>query len=342
MRLLLILLCFHSFQIFAAGKDSTIYYNLPDSVRALSFIADVNIHSHGKKEVHAGLGIKHVKLLLEKEKNKGEVSFEFPSSAQVITKGLHVEMEKDELEWKFNWQLNTTYKLMIASAVDTVENFAIYSGYIYLPDVQKWKLIGTCRLKNESGTITNPVAIKSTGKKTNIDVTFSNAMVQRAAGSWKRLDNPLEPLPSPPVPFLSNIDSVEQYKADKDFIEMATSLGATHAKQNIEGVLYNIIDPGNGKNFTVNDSVTVRYQLRIFGTKEVISGSETETYTFLLRSLIKAWQIAVPLVKTGGKIKLVISSGLAYSIRTRAPKIPPNSILEFDVEVLDAKAAMQQ
>jgi FKBP-type peptidyl-prolyl cis-trans isomerase len=45
------------------------------------------------------------------------------------------------------------------------------------------------------------------------------------------------------------------------------------------------------------------------------------------------------LVRTGGKLKLVIPSGLAYSIRTRAPKIPPNSILEFEIEVVDAKAA---
>jgi FKBP-type peptidyl-prolyl cis-trans isomerase FkpA len=69
----------------------------------------------------------------------------------------------------------------------------------------------------------------------------------------------------------------------------------------------------------------------------VISGSTTESYTFLLKGLIKAWQLAVPLVKTGGKIKLVIPSGLAYSMRTRGAKIPPNTILEFEIEVLDAK-----
>jgi FKBP-type peptidyl-prolyl cis-trans isomerase FkpA len=39
----------------------------------------------------------------------------------------------------------------------------------------------------------------------------------------------------------------------------------------------------------------------------------------------------------GGKIKIIIPSGLAYGIRTRASKIPPNSILVFEVEVLEAK-----
>lgn len=339
MRLLSIfyfLICYHSN---AAGKDSTIYYHLPDSVKAVSFIADVNIGAAGKKEIYAGLGTKHVRLLLEKEKNKGELSFEFPASAQVLATGLGTKKEKDEIEWNFNWQQNTHYKLMIASAVDTAENFAIYSGYIYLPDQQKWKLIGTCRINGERSSLTELHAIKSTGKNAVIDVAFNNVMIQRAAGSWKRLDNPLHPLSSPPVPPLVNIDSVQQFEKDKNIIEKAITSGSSNARQNIEGVYYNIMEPGTGKSFTINDSVTVRYQLRIFGTSEVISGSETETYTFLLKSLIKAWQLAVPLVKSGGKINLVIPSGLAYSIRTRAPKIPPNSILEFDVEVLDAKPA---
>jgi FKBP-type peptidyl-prolyl cis-trans isomerase len=54
--------------------------------------------------------------------------------------------------------------------------------------------------------------------------------------------------------------------------------------------------------------------------------------------LIRGWQIGVPLCKVGGKIRLVIPSNLAYSIRTRAAKIPPNSILVFEIEVVDAKS----
>jgi FKBP-type peptidyl-prolyl cis-trans isomerase len=50
------------------------------------------------------------------------------------------------------------------------------------------------------------------------------------------------------------------------------------------------------------------------------------------------WQIGVPLCKVGGKIKIIIPSNLGYSIRTRSAKIPPNSVLVFEIEVLDAKA----
>jgi|GEM_PF-668243 len=338
MRVFVLLFILFALQTKAADKDSTIRYLLPDSIKGASFITDVNVTGIGKKEVYSGIGVKHVKLLIEKEKNKGEVSFEFPSSAQVIATGLNVKKEKDELEWNFNWQLNTTYKLMIATAVDTVDKFALYSGYIYLPQQQKWKLIGTCRINGEQLPVTNLSAIKSSGRKNNISASFTNVMVQPTTGRWRKLDDAQFTI-APPPPFLSNVDSVEQFGADKAIIAAAIASGKTDVDQNIEGVYYKILHPGDGKSFTVNDSIVARYQLRIFGTDEVISGSATETYTFLLKGLIKAWQLAVPLVKTGGRIKLVIPSGLAYSIRTRSAKIPPNSILEFYVDVQDAKAA---
>jgi FKBP-type peptidyl-prolyl cis-trans isomerase FklB len=62
--------------------------------------------------------------------------------------------------------------------------------------------------------------------------------------------------------------------------------------------------------------------------------------TFPLNNLIKGWQIGLSLCKVGGKIRLIIPSGLAYSIRNRATEIPPNSILVFDITVLDVKKQM--
>ncbi len=337
MKLLLsFLLLLFSSHLFAS--DSAYQYILPDSVTATSMIAEVNVKSTGKKESFVGIQSKNIRLSLEADKKEREVSFEFPKSATIVTTGINVEKEEDELEWEFNWKNNTTYKLLIASAADSAENFILYSGYIYLPEESKWKLIGTCRINGERLNIKEPAAVFSKGKKNGINASVTNVWVQRLAGSWKLLSNENSVI-RPSVNPMPNIDSVQQYQADKTKIEQAIASGKADAMQMIEGVYYKIIDSGTGKSFTVADSITAKYQLRIFGTNEVISGSETESYTFALRSLIKAWQLAVPLIKTGGKIRLVIPSGLAYSIRTRAPKIPPNSILEFDVEVLDAKPA---
>jgi FKBP-type peptidyl-prolyl cis-trans isomerase FkpA len=321
-----------------ATTDSVHQYQLPDSVTAVSIIADANVQSSGIKESFTGIQVKGLKLYLEAEKKEREVKFQFPNSATIVATGINVEKEDGELEWEYDWKLNTTYKLLIASAADSAENFILYSAYIFLPEESKWKLIGTCRINGERPNIKDPAAFFSNGKKNRINASITNVWVQRSSGSWKQLSEETQPV-RPSINPLTNIDSVQQYQADKTKIEKAISEGKADAMEMIEGVYYKIINPGSGKSFTVADSITARYQLRIFGTTEVISGSETESYTFALKSLIKAWQLAVPLIKTGGKIRLVIPSGLAYSIRTRAPKIPPNSILEFDVEVLDAKPA---
>jgi hypothetical protein len=337
MRLLTFLFLTISLATQAADKDSIINYNLPDTVRAVSMVADVSISATGKKETYAGIGTKSLRLLFRKDNNDRQVSFIFPASAKPLANGARVKIGKGELHWKFDWQLNTSYKLMLSSAVDTAEQFSIISAYLYLPDQQKWKLVGTCRMPGETKPLVELQAITSTGRKSNLGASFTNVMVQRTAGSWKRLDDPSKAVPSPAVPFLSNIDSVFQRQQDQFNIDLARTLGATKVYDTIQGVYYQIIEPGNGKPISLTDSITCRYQLRLLASEEVISGNETEAYTFLLGSLIKGWQLAVPLVKTGGKLQIVIPSGLAYSIRTRSPKIPPNSILKFDIQVLDTK-----
>jgi FKBP-type peptidyl-prolyl cis-trans isomerase len=85
----------------------------------------------------------------------------------------------------------------------------------------------------------------------------------------------------------------------------------------------------------VTDTVQVHYKGYLLETSEVFDQTTNEPRRFPLNRLIPGWQLGVPLIKTGGRIILVIPSHLGYNIRTRSPKIPPNSILVFEIEVLD-------
>ena len=103
------------------------------------------------------------------------------------------------------------------------------------------------------------------------------------------------------------------------------------------GMYYQILEEGKGDLVSLNDTVTVFYKGSILKDGYVFNETKDEPATFPLNRLIKGWQLGLPLCRVGGKIKLVIPSGLAYSIRSRASDIPPNSILVFDITVKEVK-----
>ena len=315
----------------AYNKDSVIYFPLPDTVKAISFLAEVSVGTiTTKKEVFAGIKTDVVKLSLESDKKGREFVIEFPSAATVMVNGNGVKVEKGELSWSYNWTENENYKLLIATASDSAGNFALYSGYIFLPKEKKWKLIGTCKILGQWNTLKQPAAFRSQVKNHSLQLNIHEAWCQRNNGSWKNL---LEKnLALPVVNLLSHGDSLKQLEIDKKLIT-ATNTDV----KNMDGVYYTILKEGNGRQVSVNDTVTVYYKGYLLKDGSIFDETKDKPATFPLKRLIMGWQIGVPLCKVGGKIKIIIPSNLAYSIRTRAAKIPPNSILVFEIEVVDAK-----
>ena len=335
-RFLLALILFTCFaQASGNDKDSTIYYYLPDSVKAISFMADFSLSSlPTKNEAEVGIQTNLVKLFLESDKKERVVEFEFPSIAKVVATGIGVKSKKNELYWSYNWSENENYKLMIAMAGDSAGNFALYTGYVFLPEEKKWKLIGTCKIEGTWGTIRRPSIYSTAGKKSAMQMQVNESWCQRQNGSWKNLLQGISP--NPVVNLLSHVDSLEQSNIDRRIIEMP----GIHNKVDVspgfhEGIYYSMMKEGTGRQVSVNDTVTVYYKGYLFIDNSVFDETKEKPATFPLKRLITGWQIGVPLCKVGGKIKIIIPSGLAYSIRTRAAKIPPNSILVFEVEVVE-------
>lgn len=340
MKYFLILLIVLSGNIIAHARDrdSTVYFLLPDSIRAISFTADVKVKSFDpQKRIAAGIRTNMVSLMMESKKDKKHIVFGFPKYAKIMSYGSGIDMdERGELQWDYNWNANENYKLLIAVATDSALNFALYSGYIFLPKEMKWKLLGTCKISGQWKAIRQPTGLIA-GKKSAIQASINNSWVQRANGSWKTLDKS-EQL-TPVLNLVSHMDSVHQIIADKQIVSTAIKSGQTDITDSIEGVYYKIINPGTGNQVAVSDTVTVHYKGYLFGNGEIFDQTSEKPATFPLNRLIRGWQLAIPLLKVGGKIKIVIPSSQAYSIRTRAAKIPPNSILVFEVEVMDAKPA---
>lgn len=130
----------------------------------------------------------------------------------------------------------------------------------------------------------------------------------------------------------------EQSKAGVDFLaENAKREGVTSTES---GLQYEVITQGGaeGESPAVTDVVSVHYHgTLIDGTVFDSSVERKQPAEFPLNAVIKGWTEALQLMKVGDKWKLYIPSEIAYGARSPSPKIPPNSALIFEVELLDIK-----
>ena len=104
-----------------------------------------------------------------------------------------------------------------------------------------------------------------------------------------------------------------------------------------KGVYYKIITPGTGiEEIELTSTITMAYTGRLLKGTIFDSATTAKPYTSKLENLIEGWKEAVPLIKKGGKLRILIPSGLAYGPQG-STNIPANSVLDFDIEVTDVK-----
>jgi FKBP-type peptidyl-prolyl cis-trans isomerase FkpA len=103
------------------------------------------------------------------------------------------------------------------------------------------------------------------------------------------------------------------------------------------GLFYVITDPGSGKQVEMFDTVAVNYK-GYLTNGEPFDESRGNPFSFMvgIHQVIAGWDEGLPLFKQGGKGKLIIPSYLAYGDKEMGG-IPANSVLIFDIEVVDVK-----
>lgn len=102
-----------------------------------------------------------------------------------------------------------------------------------------------------------------------------------------------------------------------------------------EGIQYEVIKEGTGKQPKITDTVTAHYKGSLLDGKEFDSSfKRNQPFSAPLTALIKGWQIAIPLMKEGSHWRLWIPSDLAYGDRGAGGDIPGGATLIFEVELL--------
>jgi FKBP-type peptidyl-prolyl cis-trans isomerase FkpA len=114
-----------------------------------------------------------------------------------------------------------------------------------------------------------------------------------------------------------------------------------HAAPNVEtlpsGVRIEHVKPGTGASPSATSSVTVHYRGTLLnGTEFDSSFKRNQPATFGLNQVIPCWTQGVQKMKVGGTAKLTCPPETAYGSRDLGT-IPPNSVLNFEIQLLDSK-----
>jgi FKBP-type peptidyl-prolyl cis-trans isomerase FkpA len=102
------------------------------------------------------------------------------------------------------------------------------------------------------------------------------------------------------------------------------------------GIEITMLKEGTGAQPKAADTVRVHYRGTLTDGKEFDSSYKRgQPATFPLGRVIPCWTEGVQSIKVGGKAKLLCPPNLAYGARGVPGVIPPDSVLAFEVELLD-------
>lgn len=128
-------------------------------------------------------------------------------------------------------------------------------------------------------------------------------------------------------------EAAENLDKGKAFLEQ------NKAKEGVKvlpsGLQYKVITEGTGAIPTADSKVKTHYRgTLIDGTEFDSSYKRNQPAEFAVKGVIKGWTEALQLMKEGAKWELYVPADLAYGERGR-PGIPPNSVLIFEIELLE-------
>ena len=127
--------------------------------------------------------------------------------------------------------------------------------------------------------------------------------------------------------------SEKNQKAGVDFVaENAKKDGVVSLPS---GLQYKILNPGDGRKPSLDDSVECNYRGTLLDGTEFDSSYKTgKALTFPMKGVIKGWQEALQLMPVGSKWQLFVPPQLAYGERGAGGVIGPNATLIFEVELV--------
>lgn len=106
-----------------------------------------------------------------------------------------------------------------------------------------------------------------------------------------------------------------------------------HCQRSSSGLYYRIENAGKGKTIQFHDYVSFRYKGYFLNGEQF--DNEVEPVQFQVKELIPAWKEIMLELKPSSRVYMVVPPHLGYG-NQELDDIPANSILVFELEVIDA------
>ncbi|TWU15280.1 FKBP-type peptidyl-prolyl cis-trans isomerase [Allorhodopirellula heiligendammensis] len=117
---------------------------------------------------------------------------------------------------------------------------------------------------------------------------------------------------------------------------MAKNAKAEGVQELDKGIQYKVLTEGEGGSPTPSDVVRVHYTGKLTNGEVFDSSVQRgEPAEFPVNGVIQGWQLALQKMKVGSKWMLYIPPEMGYGERGSQPKIGPNEVLIFEVELLE-------
>ncbi len=191
-------------------------YPLPDSVKAIAFYNEITIPA-GADLVHSyymacGFARGYFGIQVNGPSERRVIFSVWDAGNEAIDRNKVADSNKVQLlakgedvfadgfgnegtgghsHWVYPWKTGVTYGLLVTALPDSASQTTVYTGYFFLPDSKKWKLIASFKAPHDGTFLHNLYSFNENFVGLNGQFQrkayFGNQWIQRKDGSWKEL-----------------------------------------------------------------------------------------------------------------------------------------------------------
>lgn len=138
-----------------------------------------------------------------------------------------------------------------------------------------------------------------------------------------------------PLALVGGANAAHGADAPKTADPLARAAAEPGAVVTASGLVFRPLREGKGTKPAAIDTVRVHYRGTFPDGREFDSSyARGEPASFPLNRVIKCWTEGLQRMQVGSKAKLTCPSAIAYGERGAGGEIPPNAVLQFEVELL--------